>query len=640
MIEVESLFQLTAIVPANSAGPYAIDAGTPVTLAAANTHADATYEWDLGDGTTATTASVTHVYAEDGIYIAKLTVTVTQPGGARTEHFAEVRVRNVPPTVDAGPDRTVDEGDVVTFVATFQDPEWPDTHEATWDWGDYQLPTAGVVSETNSPPASTGNVTGKHAWGDNGLYTVKVTVRDDDGGVGTDTLDVSVLNVPPVVDAGPPMYAYRCTVITLEGGFEDPGWLDTHTATWDFGDCTPAHTAIVHEQHDPPKGTGVALGSHVYDSCGVFQATCTVVDDDGGVGTDATVVRVVDVENRGFEDGFRGRNEGAVANTWEPYVIGKGHDRDVFAAEEFLVHGGQRSQHIHVRGQRAGIYQHVGANPGWDYQVAAWYSLDERGAGVARLGFDPEGGTNPDAATVVWDQGHEHQRWAHLAVRAGATAERVTIFLEAGETEGEALSYFDDVALVPIQPFCPKKPPAPEPRIVCVDFSDVPLQTELPPSYTKDGFTFRSRDKAPQRVVGYGDPAGQAKLQLKVTGVEIDLPYTSDRVTLTIWKRSQKAIKIVATDGTNQVASASLQGSGTVHLDASGMEELIVYGGDGEAGLVQVCASEQFEEEESGAPREPTDSEDTEKSRDRRPGELARTLTRRALEPGAGEDDR
>lgn len=619
MIQVESLFQLTAIVPANTGGPYAVDAGSPVTLAAINTHPDATYEWDLSDGTTATTPNVTHTYDEDGIFIAKLTVTVNQPGGATTEHFAEIRVRNVAPSVDAGPDRTIDEGDVVAFAGTFQDPEWPDTHEATWNWGDYQLPIAGVVTETNSPPASPGSVTGSHAWGDNGIYVLKLTVRDDDGGVGTDTADVTVLNVPPVVDAGLPMYAYPCTVITLEGRFEDPGWLDTHIATWDFGDCTPAHAAIVHEKNDPPKGTGVALAAHVYDCCGVFQATCTVTDDDGGVGADATVVHVVDIENSGFEAGFRRRNEGVVANAWEPYVVGNGRDTDVFAAEEFLVHRGQRSQRIHVRAQRAGLYQHVGANLGWDYQVAAWCSLDERGSGVARIGLDPDGGTNPDAATVVWDEADEHRQWEHLAVRAGATAARITIFLEAKDDDGQALAYFDDLALLPIQPFCPAEPPPPEPRTVCIDSSDVPVGTELPPSYTKDGFTVRSRDKRPQRVIGYGDPVGLGKLQLKVTGVEIDLPFTSDRVTVEMWKRSQKAMKIAATDGTSEVVSAVAHGSGTVQLDASGMEEVIVAGGDGEAVLVRVCAREQLgggepdepETDERNAPEEPKDTDET-----------------------------
>jgi PKD repeat protein len=597
MIQVHSTFELTAVVPANTGGPYVVDAASPVTLSAVNTHPDATYLWELGDGTTATTATVTHTYDEDGVYVAKLTVTVNQPGGATSEHFAEMHVRNVAPTVDAGPDRTVDEGQVVPFSGTFQDPEWPDTHEATWDWGDYQLPTAGVVTETNSPPASRGSVTGSHAWGDNGTYTVTLTVRDDDGGVGSDTTDVTVLNVPPIVDAGPAMYAYPCTVITLDGHFEDPGWLDTHVASWDFGDCTPRHPAIVHEQHDPPKGTGVALASHVYDCCGVYQATCTVVDDDGGVGSDTTVVSVVDVENAGFEDGFRGRTEGAVANAWEPYVDDPEHE--VFEAEEFLVHGGQRSQRIGAAAGRAGIFQQIAANPGWDYQLAAWYSLDERAGGSARLGADPEGGVDPFAASVVWESGSDHRNWSQLAVRVGATKRLITVFLEADATEFDVVAYFDDVELVPIQPFCPPEAPKPPPKTVCVDFADIRPKTKLPPSYTKDGFTFRSRDKQPQYVFGYGTPPGRGKLRLKVTGVDVDLPFTADRVTVDLWEGSQKAIKVVASDGTADVASAVVTGAGTAELDARGIVEVSIVGGDGEALVVRICAREQAAAETS-----------------------------------------
>src|SRR5690606_9982180 len=132
--------------------------------------------------------------------------------------------------------------------------------------------------ETHDGPRAEGTSTVEHAWCDNGEYVVLLRVRDQNGGVGTDTLRVTVLNVAPIVDAGPDLYAYPCTVITLTGRFEDPGWCDTHVGTWDFGDCTPAHTAIVHETNEPPAARGVVIASHVYDRCGTYHAVCTVVD--------------------------------------------------------------------------------------------------------------------------------------------------------------------------------------------------------------------------------------------------------------------------------------------------------------------------------------------------------------------------
>jgi len=130
-------------------------------------------------------------------------------------------------------------------------------------------------------------------------------VRDQNGGMATDTRTVSVRKVAPMVDAGPDMYAYPCSVLTLTAVFTDPGWCDTHTATWDFGDCTGWIPAVVAETHEPPAGQGTAVASHVYDGCGTFLVGCAVVDDDGGVGTDTRVVRVTDVVNGRVRAWFR-----------------------------------------------------------------------------------------------------------------------------------------------------------------------------------------------------------------------------------------------------------------------------------------------------------------------------------------------
>ena len=78
-----------------------------------------------------------------------------------------------------------------------------DTHTATVDWGDGTAADVGVVVETpTGPPGSTtpaaGTVSGSHVYADNGVYTVTVTVLDDDGGSHVDTLTVTVANVAPV----------------------------------------------------------------------------------------------------------------------------------------------------------------------------------------------------------------------------------------------------------------------------------------------------------------------------------------------------------------------------------------------------------------------------------------------------------
>ncbi|MGZ4780080.1 MAG: PKD domain-containing protein, partial [Thermoanaerobaculia bacterium] len=202
---------------ADANGPYSVPEGAEIEFDGGPIKPNTTYSWDLGDGTVLAGAVVNHRYADNGLYVAKLTTVVHEEGGVTTRHFAAVRVTNVAATVDAGPSITIDEGAVTEFTATFTDPGWVDTHKAIFDFGDNSNPVVGTVTETNKEPEARGTVKASHAYCDNGTYTVTVRVIDDDGGVGVDTKTVIVRNVAPTVDAGPDMFAYMCTPITLVG---------------------------------------------------------------------------------------------------------------------------------------------------------------------------------------------------------------------------------------------------------------------------------------------------------------------------------------------------------------------------------------------------------------------------------------
>ncbi len=617
---VVATFASTIIAFAEANGPYIVDAGAPITFVGGPNTTNTSYAWDFGDGATASTRTATHTYADNGVYVAKLTTTVNEPGGVVTRQFARVLARNVPPVVDAGADLTIDEGQEIDYTATFRDQEWPDTHTAIFDFGDDSLPVAGQVTETNNQPAAQGTATARHAYCDNGQYTVTVEVIDDDGGVGIDTRTVTVRNVPPKVDAGVDLFAYPGIPISLEACFTDPGWCDTHTAYWDFGDCTPATPAVVHEKNDPPEAVGVAAAVHIYQNCGTYLVRCVVIDDDGGIGEDSLYVRVVRLKNADFEGGFRNRFAGQVANDWEPY--GEFQDRPpveggslehpgtingnsnalIFRAEEFVVHGGQRSQEIVGAGKfRAGIYQHVGANKGWDYQVSTWYSLDERGGGIARLGLDPAGGSDPDAASVVWTQGNEHREWAQLLVRVTATARRVTVFLEMDTTEERAASYFDDVLFIPypcqIKDCFPEEKPRPQTR--CVDWHDDLKPTRLPDDYQKSGFSFKSLGGIPLLIAEWGSPANQGKLQFPEKGLQITLPFEANRVIAHVISGTQRPIDMQANDQSgNQVGHTSTPAgqSGTIttlEIQAAGITTVFLFGGGNEALLIDLCIYQQ-----------------------------------------------
>jgi hypothetical protein len=294
----------------------------------------------------------------------------------------------------------------------------------------------------------------------------------------------------------------------------------------------------------------------------------------------------------------------AAATVPEP---SRGH---LFFCEECIVHGGQRSQRIKLeRPSRAGIYQVVGANPGWDYQISVWYVINERTQGLARLGIDPAGGDDPEAPGIVWASGAERQRWAQLTVRATAAERAVTIFLEMeGGEKGPVDGCFDDVELVPVQPFCPEKeeerpdePPREE--IVCVNFTDLKPGTRIEPVYEKDGFCFG----LPQghelfHVIASGDPIGQSKLLTAAMGISVKLPFPSDWVSvrLTILGGQPPSVKALDRDG-NVVGQAEgttahnkLQ---TLEITAPGIVALHIEGRGREGLLYEVCARRDWRKE-------------------------------------------
>jgi hypothetical protein len=69
-------------------------------------------------------------------------------------------------------------GEITTVTASFTDPDVEETHTATIDWGDGTESPGSIDEET-------GTITGSHPTGyaAAGVYTVTVTVEDDNGGV-------------------------------------------------------------------------------------------------------------------------------------------------------------------------------------------------------------------------------------------------------------------------------------------------------------------------------------------------------------------------------------------------------------------------------------------------------------------------
>ena len=100
----------------------------------------------------------------------------------------------------------------------------------------------------------------------------------------TRTFSVRVLNVAPVVDAGPAASATRGIAFSRAGTFSDPG-AGAWRAFVDYGDGGgPRELAI-----GPDRSF---LLAHAYANAGQYTLTVTVVDDAGGVGVARVEVTV------------------------------------------------------------------------------------------------------------------------------------------------------------------------------------------------------------------------------------------------------------------------------------------------------------------------------------------------------------
>jgi len=233
-----------------------------------------TFLWSFGDGTTATTQNATHTYADDGTFA--VTFTVTDSAGLAGSASSSVVVANVAPVAAAGANQNGSEGSPLSFTAGATDAGTADTFTYLWNFGD------GATSTQQNP---------SHTWVDDGAYTVTLTVTDDDGDSGSDTLTATIANVAPVANAGANQSGDEGDVLSFTGSATDAGTADTFTYLWDFGDNTTS------TQQNP---------THAYADDGAFTVTLTVTDDDGATATDtatATISNALPVVSAGAAQG-------------------------------------------------------------------------------------------------------------------------------------------------------------------------------------------------------------------------------------------------------------------------------------------------------------------------------------------------
>lgn len=208
LINVESLnagtksIQLSVEVTSNTQpaaaanGPYTVSEGGSAQLAGSGSDPDndpLTYAWDLDNDGVFETLDQTAIFSAanlDGPSSQAVALQVCDDKGACATDSAIVEITNVAPSVGAfaySP-QTIYMGDPVSFAGTgYSDPAAADTHTGLWSWGDGASEAASL---------SAGAVAGvSHIYTAPGIYTVRLTLTDDDGGSGYAETTVTVLPV-------------------------------------------------------------------------------------------------------------------------------------------------------------------------------------------------------------------------------------------------------------------------------------------------------------------------------------------------------------------------------------------------------------------------------------------------------------
>ncbi len=221
------------------------------------------FHWDLGDGQTMTTSDLTlrHTYTYSGHYTISLDVSDGQIE-ITTEH--SIIIRNIAPAADAGDNITIGEDEPFTLsaAATTDTPSDLDTLIYRWEILDSQYFMKDVELSLTS-----------------GHYQAMLQVSDDDGALDSDMITITVVNIPPVAQAGYDQIAnvnedIRFNASASSDSPSDQGDLTYH---WDFGDGN--------------ERIGISP-VHSYASPGDYTVLLTVTDNDGDQGFDTVSISI------------------------------------------------------------------------------------------------------------------------------------------------------------------------------------------------------------------------------------------------------------------------------------------------------------------------------------------------------------
>ncbi len=253
LYEAGSLLSVSSSTTYAAAAPHqsVILAGTFMDPGRLDTH---TASIDWGDGSITTVQlpagayafSAPHVYTSDSAANYSIGVTLKDNFGATavaqtTVGLSDPAPKFAPPGLVLS-SSTINENDALSVSGTIISPGGTHTNTVTIDWGDGSSPPSTLVL-----PPSVFTFSAPHTYLDNpsgqssGTYSITAQVIDEEGQVGpAASSTVTVSNVAPQFTAADlslsESTASENDTVTLNGRFTDPGTLDPHNVTINWGD--------------------------------------------------------------------------------------------------------------------------------------------------------------------------------------------------------------------------------------------------------------------------------------------------------------------------------------------------------------------------------------------------------------------
>ena len=191
---------------ADADGPYEQNEGAPVNFNGEGSYdpegEPLQYRWDfeddgIWDTTWLPSPIIDHTYGDNRIGQVRLEVS---DGVMTNTATAPVTINNVAPNawiafVNQPNPHFILPNHILTFMGGFADWGWLDTHVFTWNFDDGII-VEGVPIEQNNPPQAIGGSIIQHAYPQPGIYSVMLTITDDDGGAGVSLPWIVMVQTP------------------------------------------------------------------------------------------------------------------------------------------------------------------------------------------------------------------------------------------------------------------------------------------------------------------------------------------------------------------------------------------------------------------------------------------------------------